>query len=363
MNQPSPPPPFSYTYSPNIPEILMGLNCSLALSTYQTGKVVLFSPKNNDSLVQLPRNFARPMGMATKSNTLAIALKDEILVTANAPGLAKDYAVNPGVYDSFYVPRASFYTGTMDLHDLAWTHKGLVAVNTAFSCLSGVSYQFSFEPIWKPPFITELAPEDRCHLNGIAVRDGDIRYVTALGNGNAALSWKEGMLNSGILMDVTTNETILEGLPTPHSPRWYDDGLYMLLSATGQLVKVDVEQRKYEVVTQLKGFLRGMDRIGDYLFIAMSKLRQSSSLFKEAPIAKESVVCGISVVYIPTGKQVGYITYNTTVDELFEVKVLANTIRPNIMNIEKGVHKNSLVTREKVYWQQEEKPEEINEVS
>lgn len=358
MTQTSPPPPFSYTYSPNLPEILQGLRCSLAVSTYQTGKVVLFSPKDNDSLVQLPRNFPRPMGMAVKSNVLAIALKSEILITANAPGLAKDYPANPGVYDSFYVPRTSFYTGSLDLHDLAWTDKGLVAVNTAFSCLSSISHQFSFEPIWKPPFITELIPEDRCHLNGIAVKEGQIKYVTALGNGDSARSWKEGMLNSGILMDVTTNEIILENLPTPHSPRWYDDGLYMLLSATGQLVKVDVENKKYEVITQLKGFLRGMDRIGDYLFIAMSKLRQNSSLFKEAPVAKDALICGVSVVYLPTGNQVGYINYNTTVDELFEVKVLPNTLRPNILNIDKGIHENTVVTKEKVFWQMEQEEQE-----
>ena len=311
----------------------------------------MFSPKDKDSLVQLPRNFARPMGMATKSNTLAIALNNQIIITANAPGLAKDYQANPGVYDSFYVPRTSFYTGALDLHDLAWTDRGLIAVNTAFSCLSALSHQFSFEPIWKPPFITELIPEDRCHLNGIAVKEGVAKYVTALGTGNTARSWKEGMLNSGVLMDITTNEIILEKLPTPHSPRWYNDGLYMLLSATGELVKVDVENKKYEIVTKLNGFLRGMDRIGDYLFIAMSKLRQSSSLFKEAPIAKEAVNCGVSVVYVPTGKQVGFINYNTTVDELFEVKVLPNTIRPNLLNIDKGVHEQTVVTRERVFWQ------------
>lgn len=353
-----PPPPFSYNYSPNLPEILQGLKCSLAVSTYQTGKVVLFSPKDNDSLVQLPRNFQRPMGMAVKSNILAIALKSEIIITANAPGLAKDYPANPGVYDSFYVPRTSFYTGTLDLHDLAWSDKGLVAVNTAFSCLSVLSHQFSFEPIWKPSFITKLFPEDRCHLNGIAIKDGKVKYVTALGTGDSALSWKAGMLDSGVLIDVTTNELILENLPTPHSPRWYDDGLYMLLSATGQLIKVDVENKKYEVITQLNGFLRGMDRIGDYLFIAMSKLRQSSSLFKEAPIAKESVRCGISVVYLPTGNQVGYINYQTTVDELFEVKVLPNTIRPNILNLEKGIHESTVATKENVFWQIEKEVEE-----
>lgn len=349
---PEPPKPFSYTYSPNVPEILLGLNCSLAISTYQTGKVVLFSPKNADSLIQLPRTFPRPMGMAVNNNTLAIALKSEVLITSNAPGLAKHYPPSPETYDALFVPRSSFYTGTLDIHDLAWTDKGLLAINTSFSCLISLSHQYSFQPIWKPKFITDLLPEDRCHLNGIAVKDGKPKYVTALGAGNTALSWKENMLKGGVLIDVESNEIIAKELPVPHSPRYYDDGLLMLLSATGQIVKVNPESGAYDEITKINGFLRGMDRVGDYLFVAMSKLRESSSLFKEAPIAKDSNHCGVSIIYLPTGKQVGYITYNTTVDELFEVKVLQNTIRPNILNVEKEVHLNSVTTKEKVFWQQ-----------
>lgn len=354
----TPPPPFSYTYSQNVPEILAGLNCSLALSTYQTGKVVIFSAKDQDALIQLPRNFSRPMGMALNNNTLALALRSEIMILSNSPGLAKQYPHNPETYDSLFVPRATFYTGTLDIHDLAWTNKGLISVNTAFSCISSLSYTYSFEPVWKPKFITGLMPEDRCHLNGVAIKDGAIKYATALGSGDQALSWKEKMLSSGILMDIESNEVILADLPVPHSPRAYDDGLFLLLSATGQIVKVNPENGNYEEITKINGFLRGMDRIGDYLFVAMSKLRQSSSLFKETPIAKNANHCGISVIYLPTGNQVGFILYQTTVDELFEVKVLPKTRRPNILNLDKSVHSNSVTTKDRVFWQQEERVNE-----
>lgn len=360
----APPPPFSYTYSPNVPEILTGLGCSLAISTYQTGKVVLFSAKDKDTLIQLPRNFQRPMGMALHQNTLALALKSEVMLLSDSPALAKNYPQSPDTYDALYVPRSTFYTGTLDIHDLAWTNKGLVAVNTAFSCLAALSHVHSFEPIWQPPFITDLSPEDRCHLNGIAVDNGTIKYASALGNGNTALSWKEQMITSGILMDIESNELILKDLPVPHSPRSYADGLFMLLSGTGQLVKVDPEKGTYDEVTKINGFLRGMDRIGDYLFVAMSKLRQSSSIFKDAPVARNANHCGVSIIYLPTGNQVGYILYHTTVDELFEVKILPGTRRPNIMNLEKGVHLSSVTTREKVFWHQpveEEEKEPINE--
>lgn len=348
----SPAPPFSYTFSHNVPELLKSLNISLAISTYQTGKVVIFSPKDDSSLVQLPRNFERPMGMAVRNNNIAIALKDQVIIAANAPGMAPNYPANPNTYDSLFIPRASFYTGVLDIHDLAWTNKGLITVNTSFSCLSSVSYQFSFEPIWKPKFITELYPEDRCHLNGIAVDNGTPRFVTALGAGNSKLSWKENMLKGGVLIDIESNEIILSELPVPHSPRCYEDGTYALLSAEGKVVKINPESGTYDEITQINGFLRGMDRIGDYLFVASSKLRESSSLFKDAPIAQSKTFCGISIIYIPTGNQVGFIQYQNTVDELFEVKVLPNTIRPNLLNLDKELHLTSVSTRDNVFWQE-----------
>ncbi|MEQ8582279.1 MAG: TIGR03032 family protein [Marinoscillum sp.] len=347
---PNVPPPFSYRFSPNVPELLQALKCSLAISTYQTGKVIIFSPKDQDSLVQLPRNFNRPMGMAISGNKWAIATRDQLLVTSNAPGLAANYKPNPNTYDALYVPRVSYNTGTLDIHDLSWAKEKLIAVNTLFCCLMENSDEFSFTPIWKPHFISELMPEDRCHLNGMALKNEQPKYVTALGATNTPRGWKDGMLTSGILMDVDSNEIIGNNLPVPHSPRLYSDGLFMLLSATGEVVKVNPETGKYDVLTKLNGFLRGMDRVGDYLFVAMSRLRQGSSLFKEAPIAKESVHCGISIIYIPSGQQVGFIVYNNTVEELFEVKALRNTLRPNVLNMDKGVHQQTIVTSDQVFW-------------
>lgn len=350
MSLPSPPPPFSYHYSPGVPELLKQLNCSLAISTYQTGKVVIFSPKDDDTLIQLPRNFNRPMGMAVKGDKWAIACNSEVVVTTNSKGLAKHYPKNPNTYDKLFVPRKSLFTGPLDLHDLQWADEELIGVNTSFSCLVKFNGQYSFDPIWKPSFVSKLVPEDRCHLNGLALVNDQPKYVTALGVSDERVGWKKDMLHSGILMDVENNEIILKGLPVPHSPRFYKDGLYMLLSATGEVIKVDTNKNSYEVITRLRGFLRGVDRHGDYLFVAMSKLRKGTSLFKDAPIAKDSVYCGISIIYLPTGNQIGYITYNNTVEELFEVKVIKDALRPNLLNVEQGFQHNSIITDNEVYW-------------
>ena len=162
-----PPAPFSCNYSPNVPELLTQLNCTIAISTYQAGKVVFISPNGPDELVQLPRNFTKAMGMAVSGDRLGVATKEEIVVLANSKGLAATYPTQPGVYDGLFVPRATYFSGEIDVHDMAWGNDGLYAVNTRFSCLALVDDAFSFTPIWQPDFITDLTPNDRCHLNGL----------------------------------------------------------------------------------------------------------------------------------------------------------------------------------------------------
>ena len=41
-----------------------------------------------------------------------------------------------------------------------------------FSCLCKFTLAYNFSPKWKPYFISEILPEDRCHLNGLALENG-----------------------------------------------------------------------------------------------------------------------------------------------------------------------------------------------
>ena len=147
-------PPFSCTHSPNLPELLWQLGCTLVISTYQAGKVIFISATSPDDLVQLPRNFQNAMGLAVEGQRLAIATKEEVVVLANAPSLAQSYPRQPGKYDGLYVPRSVYFCDTLDLHDLAWGEEGLWTVNTLFSCLALIDDEFSFRPKWHPPFIS-----------------------------------------------------------------------------------------------------------------------------------------------------------------------------------------------------------------
>ena len=234
--------PFSCQYTPQIPELLLQLNCSLAISTYQAGKVVLISPKNQDALVQLPRTFAKPMGIAqdVKKDKLAIATKDEIIVFSNSTDLAYNYPKAPQKYDAMYMPRVTYHTGNLDIHDLSFGNEGkLYAVNTLFSSIISIDDDYNFRPYWKPPFINKLVAEDRCHLNGMAMKDGQPKYATAFNQGNSFQSWRENVTKTGVLFDIESNEVIADNLAMPHSPRIFNGEIYVLLSATGELIRVD----------------------------------------------------------------------------------------------------------------------------
>ncbi|MEO1049231.1 MAG: TIGR03032 family protein [Bacteroidota bacterium] len=343
-------PPFSCSHSPNIPELLHQLNCTLAISTYQAGKVILISAPTPQKLVQLPRNFKKPMGIALSDNKMAIATEHEVVTMSNAPNLAKGYPKQPNTYDAFYLPRAAYYTGNVDLHDLEWGNDGLWSVNTRFSCLSLINDDYSFIPKWKPHFIDRITPEDRCHLNGMAMQNGLPKYVTALGQGNATQDWRNNKLNGGVIMDVGSNQIIVDQLPMPHSPRLYDGDLYVLLSATGELVRINRQKGSYEVIKAFSGFVRGMARIDDYLFIGLSKIRETTSAFGDMPIAKKSVFCGIVVMYIPQFSIVGQIKYETSVEEIYDVKVIPNTRRPGLLSHEKPEHRLALSTPQGDFW-------------
>ena len=345
--------PFSCRYTPQIPELLYRLGCTLAISTYQAGKLIFLSPKDENSLVQLPRTFEKVMGIAEDrdKDKLALACKDEIIVFANSPDLARHYPKASNKYDALYMPRVTYHTGPLDIHDLNFGHNNeLYAVNTLFSCLIRIDDNYNFTPYWTPPFIDKMVSEDRCHLNGMAMKNGKPKYVTAFNQGNSYQSWRDNITKTGVVFDVETNEIIVEGLAMPHTPRIFNGALYVLLSATGELIKVDTTSGKYEVVVKLDGFVRGMSLYKDYLFIGLSKLRKNSSTFGKLDFAEKANQSGVVVVHLPTGSIAGKISYLTSLDEIYDIHILPDKIRPNILNTLTPAYKTGLMTPKSTFW-------------
>ncbi len=333
------------------PEWLARADGSLAVTTYQAGKVALVG-WDGRQVTLLLRQFTRPMGLAVDGPRLALATRLEVWRFANDPVLAPTYLENqPGRYDALYLPRALHLTGQVNAHDLAFGRDELWLVNTRFSCLATLSDTFNFVPRWRPPWVTALAPEDRCHLNGLAMIDGRPRYMTALGRTDAAGAWRTNRATGGVLLDVDTGEVVLDGLAMPHSPRWHDGKLWLLSSGTGELWVVDPERREHTVVCALPGYLRGLCFAGPFAVVGLSRIREKHT-FGGLPLQQHfaELVCGVAVVDLKTGRTVGLLEFTVGCLELYDVQFLPGVRRPMILNLDKEAVGEAITAPESSWW-------------
>jgi uncharacterized protein (TIGR03032 family) len=324
---------------------------SLLVTTYQAGKVAALG-WDGSRVTLLMREFDKPLGMAVQGNRLVLATRHDVWMLANAPLLAHDYLEDrPGQYDSLFVPRATYHTGDLNIHDVAMEGDDLILVNTRFSCLARLSPSHNFTPIWRPPFVTDLVPEDRCHLNGLATRDGKPRYVTALGTTDVAGTWRERKATGGVVMDVETNEILVDSLAMPHSPRWHDGRLWVLNSGTGELLRIDPATGDFESVCGLPGYLRGLCFVGPYAVVGLCKIREKH-IFGGLPIQErcKTLRCGVAVVDVRRGVEVGMFEFTAGCEELYDVRFLPGARRPMILNLEKSASREAMTNPESSFW-------------
>ena len=324
---------------------------SFAVCTCQAGKVAMIGWDGRQATL-LMRQFDKPLGRAASENRLVLATRHNIVVLANAPLLASDFLEDqPGRYDALYLPRATYHTGNLHTHDVAILGNEIWLAATRFSCLAKLSYDFSFSPVWKPGFISEVVPEDRCRLNGLAVRDGRVRYVTALGTTDVLGGWRERKATGGVLIDIASNEIILGGLAMPHSPRWYADRLWVLNSGAGEMLVVNPISGAADVVCRLPGYLRGLCFHGPYAIIGLSKIRERH-IFGGLPIQErcEKLLCGVAVVDVRNGRTVGMFEFTSGCEELYDVQFLPGILRPMILNIEKPESLQAITDPEASFW-------------
>lgn len=312
-----------FNYSVSLVEFLKQLRSTIVMSTYQAGKLILIGSHENKLDLHY-REFPRPMGMVYDKGRLWAGLGHGIWQFSNYAGAASKID-SEQIYDACYLPQNIHFTADIDIHEMEVCNEQLYFVNTKFSCLCINDSTSSFKPIWKPPFISLLQPIDKCHLNGFCTRDGEPRYVTALGTSDEPLGWRATKVDGGILMDITTNTILAKGLSMPHSPRWHQDKLWLLESGKGALSYYDFKKKKVIGVATLPGFTRGLQFVGDFAFIGLSKVRESVT-FSGLPITKlPKRVAGVWVVNVKTGKIVSFIEFTDGIDEVFAVSVLPHS--------------------------------------
>jgi uncharacterized protein (TIGR03032 family) len=305
-------------------------NVSLAFTTYQSGKLFLIGMQPNGRLSVFERTFNRCMGLYATPQTLYMSSLYQIWRFENSlePGQAHDG------YDRLYVPQMAWTTGDLDIHDIAldWDER-IVFVNTLFGCLATVSDQYSFIPLWKPPFLSKLAAEDRCHLNGLAMENGAPRYVTSVSQTDVNDGWRDRRTDGGTVIDVQSNDIVLTGLSMPHSPRVYRDKLWVLDSGSGFFGYVDRKSGKFEQIAFCPGYTRGLSFIGDFAVVGLSlnrenKTFQGLALEENLKKRKAEPRCGLQVIDLRSGDVVHWLRIEGVVRELYDVSVLPGVRRP-----------------------------------
>ena len=334
VGQSAPPPPtgvLKSVHTSNLPDLFRQLQISLVVSTYQAGKVILVR-NDGGALNTHFRAFGKPMGIAADRSRLTIGGANTVWYYRNVPAVAPKLEPQ-GKHDACYLPRRIHVTGDIDIHEMAYDRDDeLWVVNTRFGCLCTLDAEHSFHPRWRPPFVSAYAPEDRCHLNGLALVEGRPKYVTALGETDSAGGWRANKRSGGILMDIETNEILLRGLSMPHSPRSYQDRLWLLESGQGSLAVADLKQGTWRTVAQLPGFTRGIDFYGPLAFIGLSQVRESAT-FSGIPLVERlrERTCGVWVVHIETGETLGFLRFEAGVQEIFAVQVLQGLRYPELL--------------------------------
>jgi uncharacterized protein (TIGR03032 family) len=305
-------------------------NVSLALTTYQAGKLFLVGRQDGGRISVFERTFSRCMGLCADGTTIWMSSLYQLWRLEN--GL-KPGQLHKG-YDALYIPRVGYTTGDIDLHDLAVERDGrVVFVATTFNCLGTISQRYSFQPLWRPLFVSRLAPQDRCHLNGLALVDGRAAYVTAVSQSDVADGWRDRRNDGGCVVDVRSNQVVAAGLSMPHSPRWYRDRLWVLNSGTGHFGHIDFERGRFVPLTFCPGYLRGLTIIGDYAVVGLSRPRHDATfgglgLHEELKRHDAEPQCGLQVIDLNSGDVVHFLRLRGDVSELYDVGALPGVTRP-----------------------------------
>jgi uncharacterized protein (TIGR03032 family) len=299
-------------------------NASIAFTTYQGGKLFFIGLNERGELAIFNRNLARVMGMAVHEQSLWIATLWQLWRFENVLKTGEKH----GAYDRYFVPQLAYTTGDIDVHDVGVSANGEpLFISTLFSCIAKPDAKYSFNPLWKPPFVSRYAAEDRCHLNGLAMRDGQAAYVSCVGRSDANEGWREHRRAGGLILDVASSEIVCSGLSMPHSPRWHKGKLYALNAGTGEFGHVDMDAGKFIPIAFCPGFLRGLSFVGDYAVVGLSKQRTNrtfSDLVLDEKLADRGVQarCAVQVIDLKRGDVVHELRLEGAIEELFDTAII-----------------------------------------
>lgn len=327
-------PAAKFSISGGFVALLNTLDVSVAVTSYQSGRLYLLGRNPTGGLMVNEQFFHKAMGLHYAGEVLYMATLANIYRMPNI--LRKDQVMDK-LFSDCFVPRTAHLTGVLDAHDVGVTKQGEVLfVNTRYNCIAQVSDTHSFKPIWKPSFISAMVSEDRCHLNGMAMREGKPRYVTAVSKSDTIDGWRDRRSSGGIIIDVDSNEIVCEGLSMPHSPRLYQGKLWVLNSGTGELGWVDLSKKelkdRFTPVCFCPGFVRGLSFHGRYAFVGLSRPRyerfEGLELDARLEATDSEPWCGVQVIDLNDGTCKEWFRIDGQIGELYDVEIIPETLCP-----------------------------------
>lgn len=330
-------PIFSVTTSRGFTSWLAEVGGSLAFTTYQGGKIFFLGLRSEGILSVFERSFPRCMGLAVSEDARTVLLATQVQLYRFDNILLEGDVQSP--YDAVYAPHQTWITGDVDIHDVGIDKDGkAVFANTLFNCLATTSEGHSFRALWQPPFITRLAAEDRCHLNGIAMENGTARYVTCVSRTDVSDGWRDRRVNGGVVVDVTSDEIVATGLSMPHSPRMREGKLWLLNSGTGELGWINLSSGAFTAVAFCPGYARGLTFVGKFAIVGLSRARENRT-FAGLPLAAAlrsrdaDARCGLLVIDLTTGDTVDWVRIEGVIDELYDVALLPGIRCPSAIGL------------------------------
>jgi hypothetical protein len=375
--------PVEIIASRNFIDWLQSQQISLAFTTYQSSRLMFLGVNSQGGMSGFERIFDRAMGLYATTERIYLSSRYQIWQLDNVLSHGQLY----DGYDKLYIPRISYTTGDLDIHDLAienppnrplqkaalytqsetplirvteeeteiksppfsppgrgrggWEFREIspriVFISTMLNCLATISDRHSCIPLWKPSFISALVNEDRCHLNGLALVDGKVRYVTACSQSDVVDSWRDRRETGGCVIDIQSNEVIATGLSLPHSPRFYQGKLWLLNAGTGYFGYIDQDKEIFEPVTFCPGFLRGLAFVGNYAIVGLSKPHGGDKTFSGLTLDDNLVAknaeprCGFLIVDLKTGEIIHWVRLEGEVTELYDLQILPGVKRPQAL--------------------------------
>lgn len=293
------------------------LNVNVVISFYMNGLLSNFRVKDGKPILSMGAEY-RPTGTYFSQNSGWVS-------SHSALTYYKKFE-----HENYYIfrPVISHYTGYIDAHELVVVDNIPIVNATLFNKLVTIhsDINLDFQVLYNPPYCSDsIEPKDTNHVNGIGLREGKLRYLTSFTGckTDENRGWK-GLDNTGIVFDMTENKTILDGLCMPHSPRFYKDSIFVCNSGKGELIKHTNGQTKK---AKLGSFLRGIDFHEGYIFVGVSKIRETSKNIDWQEINNNK--CCLYILDVDTLEIISSIDFNEIQKNIQLREIIDITILPN----------------------------------